>query len=397
MLGVLSTAALCLTLTACEDAAGQAAQQGENPQDPLISTEPLVSMDAGTLTGYLKQQGFDPAGVHDGVDAYRVLYRTTGADGKPTIGSGVLAFPQGSGDRALPITTYLHGTNPVRGMAASVADGPDRAGTLLFAGSGQAAVAPDYPGLGLSFGKPAYMMAEPTVHSAVDGIRVTRAMAKRTHHRLRRSVNVAGFSQGGQAAVPLGKALQGGAAGSELGAVAAVSGPHDIFGTELPAAFDGRVDPHEAVVYLGYFVTSWNRAYHLYDSPSEAFQAPYDQSVEALFDGSHPLPEIIQGLPDSPEKLLRPEFVQRLRHPGGKLAEAIRINDRLCAGWKPKAPVRLFHGTGDRDVPYANSEQCQRMLAASGAKAELVDAGPLDHNGTALASFPKIARWFAGR
>ncbi|GAA3547896.1 hypothetical protein GCM10022222_34370 [Amycolatopsis ultiminotia] len=405
-LGALCTvAALCTALSACEEATGPSAGGkkataaqvgGTDRQGEVVESEPLVSMDSVHLKDYLKQQGFDPGGVRYGVDAYRVLYRTTSVAGTPTVGSAVVAYPQTEDDAELPVTTYLHGTNPVRAMAASVADGPDRAGTLLFAGTGQATSAPDYPGLGLALGIPAYMQADPTVHAALDGVRATRALAGKAHHRLRKEVNVAGFSQGAQAAMAVGRTLQNNAdPDSALGAIAAVSGPHDIVGTELPAAFDGRVDPHEAVVYLGYFVTAWNHSFHLYDSPSEAFQAPYDQTVESLFDGSHPFPEIIQGLPESPDRLLRPEFLEKLSHPSGKLAEAVEANDRLCAGWAPRGPVRLYHGTADKDVPYANSEQCRRMLAESGTKAELINAGPLDHNSTAIASFPKIADWFA--
>ncbi|MEV0699081.1 hypothetical protein AB0I53_14350 [Saccharopolyspora sp. NPDC050389] len=176
------------------------------------------------------------------------------------------AFPRTEREVELLLTVYLHGTNPVRGMAASVADTPDRAGVLLFAGTVQAATAPDYSGLGIGFGHPEYMLAEPTVRNSLDSLSATRSIAEREGRELSKAVNVAGFSQGGQVSMPLGKALQDGTdPRSTLHAIGAVAGPHDIFATELPAAFDGRVDPREGVFYLGYFVTAWNRAYHLYD------------------------------------------------------------------------------------------------------------------------------------
>ncbi|MDA3649983.1 lipase family protein [Saccharopolyspora indica] len=355
----------------------------------LVAFEPLVSMDAAGLTAHLAQQGFAPADIRYGVDAYRYLYRTTDFAGQPTVASGVAAFPRS--DEELPLTVYLHGTNPSRSTAASLADSPDRAAVLLFAGTGQAATAPDYAGLGLSLGQPEYMLAEPTVRSSLDSLRATREVAEQAGKGLDGGVNVAGFSQGAHASVLLGKALQDDPE-AELRAIGAVAGPHDIAGTELPGALDGRVDPRSAVLYLGYVVTSWNRAYHLYDSPSEAFQAPYDQTVEALFDGTRTYPEILQGLPATPQELLKPEMLQRLLHPTGNVAEAFEANDGLCARWAPEVPVRLYHGTEDVDVPFANSERCQEAMGA-----ELVNAGPLDHNGTAFAAIPQVAGWFSAR
>ncbi|MER7013361.1 lipase family protein [Saccharopolyspora sp. NPDC000359] len=383
-----ATSAVLLTaaLSSCAAESDAAPTGGE-----LLAFEPLVSMDAAGLAEHLVQQGFAPADVRYGVDAFRYLYRTTDFAGEPTVASGVAAFPRT--DEELPLTVYLHGTNPSRGTAASIVNSPDRAAVLLFAGTGQAATAPDYAGLGLGLGEPEYMLAAPTVQTSLDSMRATRAIAEQRGAELDGGVNVAGFSQGGHASVPLGKAIQDDPE-YELRAVGAVAGPHDIAGTELPAALDGRVDPRSAVVYLGYFVTSWNHAYHLYDSPSEAFRAPYDQTAEALFDGTHSFPEILQGLPSTPQELLQPEMLQKLSHPTGELAEAFAANDQLCAQWAPDVPVRLHHGTEDTDVPFANSVRCQEAL---GERAELVDVGPLDHTGAALASIPQLASWFAER
>jgi hypothetical protein len=41
----------------------------------------------------------------------------------------------------------------------------------------------------------------------------------------------------------------------------------------------GWLDPKDSAYYLGYFLTSWNRLYDLYDKASDAFRAPYDRTV----------------------------------------------------------------------------------------------------------------------
>ncbi|AHH18662.1 alpha/beta hydrolase family protein [Nocardia nova SH22a] len=387
---VLTCAAAALALTACE----QHDESAKYARGELLSSEPLLSMDAAQAGDYVRQHGFDAAAVRFGVDAYRVLYRSTDDSGSDTVASGIAAFPRTQGDPELPVTMYLHGTNPVRTAAASVADSPDRAAVVLLAGSGRATTAPDYQGLGLGRGAPAYLIAGPTVRTAVDGLTASRALAHQQDRQLRRRVDVTGFSQGAHAAIPVARALQDGSdPQSSAGAVAAVAGPHDLFGTELEAALDGRLNPHEATLYLAYFTTSWNRTYHLYASPGEAFNPPYDRKTDALFDGSHSLDEIIPALPGSPGELLRPDFIRKLLHPSGNLARAVADNDDLCVGAHLHGPVKLFHGTADTDVAYANSERCRDSLAASGTQVELVDAGSLDHTGTALSSFPAIAAW----
>ncbi|NKY53271.1 hypothetical protein [Nocardia vermiculata] len=391
-----AAAALPLALTSCGKEPDATGDSPKNDRGRLVSAEPLASLDAAHVSDYVRQQGFDPAAVHFGVDAYRIRYRSIDDRTAPTVVSGIVAIPQTSQHADLPVTTYLHGTNPVRAAAASVTDSPDRAAVYLLAGSGQATTAPDYQGLGLSDGYPAYLLAEPTVNTTLDGLTATRTLARQQNRRLGKAVNVTGFSQGGHATMPVARALQNGTEpGSSLGAIAAVAGPHDLFGTELEAALDGRLDPHEATLYLAYFTTSWNRTYHLYDSPGEAFNAPYDRTMDALFDGSHSFDEIIPALPDSPQQLLRPEFIQKLLQPNRHLAEEMAANDDLCSGWTPRGAVELFHGTEDKDVAFANSERCRQELAAGGAHAELINVGPLDHNGTAISAFPKIAAWLA--
>ncbi|MBB5153719.1 hypothetical protein [Saccharopolyspora phatthalungensis] len=102
-----------------------------------MADEPLISLDAAGLAEHVAQKGFESDGIRYGVDAYRYLYRTTNFAGEQTIASGVVAFPRPKQKEELPLTVYPHGTNPVRGVAASVATA--RSALLLFAGTSQAA------------------------------------------------------------------------------------------------------------------------------------------------------------------------------------------------------------------------------------------------------------------
>lgn len=358
----------------------------------LLSAEVIQHLSKQETANYLAGYGLDTSAVHNGVDLYLLTYRTVGTDGRPTTASALAVLPR-TRERTLRTVTWLHGTRVFRGDTGSVSENPDRAAAVLFAASGYATVAPDYLGLGTGPGKHPYMTNTPTITATMDALRATRTLAARHDKRLDRRVLVSGFSQGGQASMVVGRALQR-STEFDLGAVAGIAGPYDIRDQELPAALDGRLDGMSAVVYLAYAMTAWNREYHLYDSPSEAFRAPYDQVVEDLFDSNHQEADVVAALPTTPKELFTDEFLAQLTNPTGPLAEPLAANDDPCA-WRPTAPVRLYAGTADRDVVFSNSESCQEELVANGTHdTKLVNLGPVDHFTSAMTALPQVLAWF---
>jgi hypothetical protein len=197
-----------------------------------------------------------------------------------------------------------------------------------------------------------------------------------SHGRFDRHVLVTGFSQGGKVAMLVGKALQGREIpGVRLAALAPISGPYDLLHSEIPAIFDGRLSQPEATYYITYLLTAWNRIYHLYDKPSEAFRKPYDTTLVPLYDGNHVDEEIFAQLPATPEQLLTPKFLELLKHPTGRFADALLVNDNSCTGWKPTVPTRIFASHGDEVVSIQNAYSCLRHQP----NASLVDLGNLQH------------------
>lgn len=355
----------------------------------LLSAKLIQRMSKQEVADYLA--GYDlPVPTKNGVDLYLVTYRTVDTEGRPTTASALTVLPH-TKNRDLRTVAWLHGTRVYRGYTGSLEDNLDRGAAVLFAASGYATVAPDYLGLGVGPGNHPYMLAKPTVTATMDALRASQSLATRAGKRLNRKTYVTGFSQGGQASMLVSEELQ---KRGNLAATAAIAGPHDIRGEELPAALDGRLDGVSAVLYLGYAMTAWNRYYPLYNSPSEAFRSPYDQVAEELFNGNHPEEEIIAGLPGTPQELFTDEFLAKMATPTGALQEVLESNDNPC-DWRPRTPVRLYAGTADRDVVYSNSENCQTQLKANGAKnTTLINAGDVDHFGSAVASLPQILKWF---
>ncbi|WP_371404478.1 hypothetical protein OHA10_02160 [Kribbella sp. NBC_00662] len=365
------------------------------PRGSVVSAVPVAQLTAAQLNAAAADfPGTPPASY--GVTAYRLIYRTIDHDWRPTTASGIVVLPDGRRG-ALTVAEYLHGTNPTKAAAASVDDtSTDRLVTALFAGQGLVGVAPDYLGLGLGPGKPPYVDTKTETSSSGDLLLAARSFAARHRVALKRDVLVTGFSQGGRASIAFGHALSRGEFGPfRLGAIQAVAGPYDLLGSELPAIFTGGVLPPTATFYLGYLVTAWNRTAGLYDDPREVFRAPYAGTVEGLFDGTHSDEEIVAALPDTPQKLFTPAFIEQLRHPTGRLLRALRAADQVCRDWTPRVPVQLYSGTKDTDVVAANADACAASLRARGADVTVHDMGAVDHTRTAYAAYPQIIRAFS--
>ncbi|MDR7277913.1 alpha/beta hydrolase [Catenuloplanes atrovinosus] len=347
------------------------------PVGSLVSVTPVVTMDAAQAGAYLSGYGLDASRVRYGVDAKRIVYRTVDPEGAPTTASALVVLPL-AGDRAPRQVAWLHGTTAYRGSVASVSDGGDRAAAVLFASAGYLTTAPDYLGLGEGPGTHPYAHPPSTVTASADALRAARRLATRHGLRPDQRVLVTGHSQGGQATMALGQALQ---RESALGALAPIAGPMRP-STLIADALDGRIA--HAVAYLAYWTVAWNRLYQLYDSPAEAFRDP---SVEALFDGEHRNEEVFAQLPATVSELFTDEYLARLRHPDGVLRDALADADRYC-DWRPRVPVRLYASSGDLDVPIANSHYCRDRLRSPAA---VIDLGAtVDHGQAFQLALPRV-------
>ncbi|MGW1143858.1 hypothetical protein ACWD6I_02095 [Streptomyces sp. NPDC002454] len=268
----------------------------------VVAVEDETRMSADEVAESLRQGGIDASRARYDVTRYRVLYRTTDSTGAPTTASQLVVLPH-NGARSLSAVSWLHGTSVHKAEAASVnPNSSDRRAALLFAAAGRAVSAPDYVGLGKGDGLHPYGDPTATVAAAVDGLRAARTLARERGRKLRPEVGISGFSQGGPATMMVGRALAEERADRYFrpGALAPFGGPFDLSTFEAAAANDGI---NRSAIYLTYFATAWNRMYGLYDSPAEAFRAPYDQKVERLFDGHHTASDILRELPASSKEL----------------------------------------------------------------------------------------------
>jgi hypothetical protein len=413
--GVLAAA---LAVTGITDLAGagvaSAAPAGGPPgpavRGQLVSVTPLRTLPTvAAVRSELTADGFDPSAVRYGVRSFRLVYRTVDSRGRPTTASGLMVLPAG-GARRLTVVSYTHGTETYRGDAPSRQPvGFEPAPAYTFASAGFAVADPDYLGLGTGPGLQPYLDLPSEATAALDMLRAVRHYLTGHGESARRDVLATGFSQGGPAALALGRALQDGAdPWFRIGALAPISGPYDLAGAEAPAIADGdlvRLNPDPrlgakySVLYAAFGLVALNRVHRVYSSPAQVFKAPYARTIETLLDGNHTSQQLIAGTPGQLSDLLTARGFAMLRHPSGAFAAALKADSNAC-DWAPRVPVRLYLATGDEQVVNANTAHCQAAFAARGARVAAVDLGTPDHAGSRhfgsnVAGTAAIVRWFS--
>ncbi len=402
--GFLRTSLAAGFLTAAPALAGKAVAQGtpgvvatpSGQRGTIVTARNLDANDVDQVIGQLESLGLDTAHARYGVRPTQIVYETIDPFGQPTTASGLVVLPDSAqpGGSDLRLVTWLHGTTVFKGEVASVsAESPDRLIAFAFASAGYAVAAPDYLGLGLGPGTHPYDDFPSTVTASLDALRAAHTLAAAGDIGLDPRTLVTGFSQGGPSAMALGKTLAGGnEPGLSLAALAPISGPYDFSGT-LNAALAGEIN--SAPQYLAYLVVAWNRLHGLYESPSDAFLAPYDMKVESLLDNTHTPDEVFAGIPlERPEDLFTPQFLDGMRNPTGPFRAALRVADST-ADWRPDVPVTFYAASGDLDVPIANAIQAQETLAEHGAASDVVDVGDVDHTTSVVLSLPLVLDQFA--
>lgn len=314
------------------------------------------------------------------IDCYRLGYPTLDFGGRAVTAGGMLALPRGA--KAKGLVSFQHGTTTTRTAVPSNLSTDGLAGAILFAGSGYAAMAPDYLGLGESKGPHPYLVADDAARAVVDMI----ASARRVEGVPTAPAFMVGFSQGGHASLAALRALE--AAGQAVLGVAAIAGPHNLLTISFKNALGGGSPQHS--LYLAYTARGYAARYR---QPLESLLAPaFVRVVPDLFDRPHTPEEIIAALPGDPRALFTPEFLAAFDQ--GRthwFLAAMAANE--VSGFVPKAPVRFYYGSLDRDVPPEEAITTARRMAAAGANARAVSVGAVGHDPSALAAAPIILEW----
>ncbi|MBS0470787.1 MAG: alpha/beta fold hydrolase [Proteobacteria bacterium] len=314
------------------------------------------------------------------VDCYRIVYPSRDGKGRAIRLSGLLALPRGVEPRAL--VSYQHGTSSDPRAAPSNLDTEGLAAALVFAGNGYAVLAPDYIGLGVSKPPHPYFVAEDTARAVVDLI----AAARRVPGVPQSVPILIGFSEGGYASLAAQRALE--ESGQSVRGTAAIAGAFNLRKISIPWTLEGRSP--QASTYLAL----WVRGYALrYGHPlHSAFTAHYATLVPELLDTPHTTDQVLAALPTDPRRMFRADLLAAVDGKGSHwLVDALAANE--MGDWAPRAPIRLYFGDDDVDVPPADSKATATQLSARGGDVRAIDVGPADHFQSIVLAAPQILDW----
>ena len=326
--------------------------------------------------------------VRTGFSLQRVVYRTTGVRGEPTLVSGLVAVPASGAIKG--VVSWQHGTNSFRPNSISQPSVPEGVGVAaLFASDGYLLVAPDYIGLGVSHDVHPYYHWPSTVETTTDLLSIAARILPALSRAPAFDVYLAGFSQGGGATAALQRTLEAdNPTPLRVRAAATLAAAFDPAGISLANAIET-----DNPFFLAMIV---NALAFVHERPLEdVIQAPYARQLPALFDGTHGQADILAHLPPHltgllTERFLR-DFTQGVREPAWfyDALEAARTDD-----YAPQAPLRICFGTRDTIVVPAEAKNAFERMRDAGGRVELHDVGPFTHDDLVVNTLPSVQRWF---
>jgi len=326
--------------------------------------------------------------VYPGTKAYRILYKSTGFDGRPTAVSGLVIVPDGAPPRGgRKVIAFTHGTVGVAsGCAPSLQ--PSQTSQVIeglgaFIAAGDVVVATDYQGLGTPGPHP-YLIGRPEGMDALDSVRAAHHL-----HDAHAGVEFAlwGHSQGGQAALFAAQLAGSYAPGLRLVGVAA--------GAPVPNLIDlFKINSRTTIgkILIAMAMSSWERLYgaarlqHVLTPIARAAVASIAQ--QCLYGR-----ELLAGLPSA--LLLNLTFAHR---PPWNTEPWRTIAQQNAPGQTPiDVPVLITQGGSDQIVPAHLTARLAREMCGRGDVVQERVYPSVGHLEAGIVASPDVASWVAAR
>ncbi|MFI5171025.1 MAG: alpha/beta hydrolase family protein [Chitinophagales bacterium] len=307
------------------------------------------------------------------IEIYKVIYKTITADDIETQASGAVIIPVASTD-SFPLISYQHGTVLLKESVPSRQNDDIYLG-IIYACGGYVMAMPDYLGLGDSPGMHPYCQSKTEASATIDLLLAAKTLCSDKTVGLNGQLFLFGYSQGGHATMSAVKEIQLNYKDEfEITSAAPMSGPYDLSGAQKEMLLTD--DPYNAPYYLPYLLFAYNEIYDLWDSPSDYFVSPYDETLPPLFDGTHESEEINDAMPDVPKTILQPDILDLLvNNTPCPLVKALQGNDLI--DWKPNTPMTMYYCSGDDLVTSMNTTNAFDSFILNGSvTVTTMDANP---------------------
>jgi pimeloyl-ACP methyl ester carboxylesterase len=404
--------AFALTLAAATALVGHA-------RTPFVSESLIATVTREQVDTLSKDVAERSGAARCDVQVWHMVYETTTPAGEPHEVSAALYAPVAGPECPAPfdLLAFNRGTATARDTTMSAFGDSARFPAIanyviqIFAAQGYLVVAPDYLGFAhstLPFHP--YLHAASQATTTIDAIRAARQTLERRSVPVTHRLFLAGYSQGGHAALATLRAIEAAAEpGLVVTAAGGMSGPYHVDRTvreTLDVMWDA-VAPQDALVGP-YVLTAYQQVYgDLYDTPEQYFHLPYAIGIESLlptradtlppgvtlfgppwsfslgtfhwpdFDSRCPeVGEVAWGtdctrLPYILSYVITDRVRTDLQDPDSPVSRSLRDNDLV--DWRPEAPVLMCGGGRDPVVDFQNSLDAAKRMQALGARVEWVD------------------------
>jgi acetyl esterase/lipase len=313
------------------------------------------------------------------VSINRIIYDTRDPKNNDAEASAGVLIPSGTGcSGPYPIVVYHHGTTVIKDDTMSSPTNAEMNLQLwMYAAQGYIVVMPDYHGYsGSTMNYHPYLQADITALVSIDALRATRKLLTDRGVATSGKLFLAGYSQGGHAAMATQRALEKDYT-SEFTVTASVpmAGPYALAQTVL-SGFDAPVAG--ATVFTPMALIGLQKRYgDVYTQASDVFQSPWVNGIESLLPGTITFNNLfLQGkLPlalTGPGGLLTSGFVSGYKADANYPARR-RVAEHDLLNFKPKAVTTLCHGSRDPTVPVANMTSAVTYFASQGSTVGAVD------------------------
>jgi pimeloyl-ACP methyl ester carboxylesterase len=329
--------------------------------------------------------------VVGGIKVYYVEYASTYLEGEPIVLSGLVCVPDDLTRQSM-LVSIQSGTIVEHGQAPSKDLGnPALLLMQAMASLGYVIVIQDYIGFGASEGYPHPYHVKSLFQSTVrDMLMATQEMAQTGDYpfQLSGEVFLTGYSLGGWSSLVSHHDLEHDPIeGLTLVGSACGSGAYNLLDMQeyLFEQTDYGQPYYIALLFFGYGSVG-----AIQDDLSLFFNEPYDSRIPDLLDGSHSPGQINASLSYNISELISPRLLTEFdTHPDFNPL-IIALEDNSQHAWLNMAPVHLFHGDADEDIPISISEKLYAdflNIGVSGDKIRLVRLEGADHSSGAMSMF----------
>ncbi|WP_235782668.1 alpha/beta fold hydrolase [Bradyrhizobium murdochi] len=345
--------------------------------------ESLLAGAPGTL---VRQEPMDGAPL--GASTYRVLYRSTGLNGRPIFVSGVVIVPQGApppGGR--PIVAWAH---PTSGIVPRCA--PSLAiflfqqiqGLRSMISRGFVVAATDYPGLGTPGPHP-YLVGESEGRAVIDIVRAARSLPRAGEGK---DFTVWGHSQGGQAALFAGMMANAYAPELTLLGVAAAAPA-----TDLAKLMSDDINTIGGKNITAMTLWSWHRVYGAaIDNVVDPRAMPaIDRLAQECIEG--PFDLIVRQRTGRPLE----QYFLTVQDPTKAEPWRSLLQQNSTDVLSPDIPIFLAQGTNDQIIQPAVTQAYMDKLCKAGSKVRIVMLPGIGHARAAQASTMAAVNWMTDR